>query len=206
MDNNKQKDMILMNFRISSFMISSVIVFGLLGELSLVYADEFSFDQEIPLVPDHGVRLTFESSVSLGSTITATVTSLDSSANPIETKVFTLYQEDDTFYRSDYIYLIETGQSGSDELKVENEGMIDVLINGQTFSNFDIISNAGEDVNLRTAGYGGKYNIGTLVDCSGSFYGGDTDGDGICDNWENQDLFATGDKGLHVTIEGSAET
>ncbi len=206
MDNNKQKDMILMNFRISSFMISSVIVFGLLGELSLVYADEFSFDQEIPLVPDHGVRLTFESSVSLGSTITATVTSLDSSANPIETKVFTLYQEDDTFYRSDYINLIETGQSNSDELKVDNDGTIDVIINGQTFSNFDIISNSGEDVKLRQAGYGGKYNIGTLVDCSGSFYGGDTDGDGICDNWENQDLFATGDKGLHVTIEGSAET
>jgi len=192
-----------MKFRFYSLIILLCIVTSLVG-YDHVYADEFYFDQQSPFIPDHSIRLIFESSEPMGSSITATLVSKNSSGGEVETKTFALTQIENTFYRSNYIKLVKT-TSSTDQIKVVNDGTLDVTINGQTTPGFKIISSSGEDVNLKQLGYKNKYNIGSLVDCSGSFYGGDTDGDGICDNWENQSLFASGEKGLHITKEGSNE-
>jgi len=195
-----------MNRGFHIFMISSVLILGILGGVSSGYAaDELSFDQDMPLFPDHGVRIIFNST-SLGETITATVVSKDGEST-VDTETFTLFLEEDKFYRSNYINLIESGNPGIDEFKVSFEGTIEVTISGfPTFTGFTIVSEDNSDIttpNLKQLGYDGQYNIGSLVDCSTpvSFYGGDTDGDGICDNWEDQDSFSAGNKGLHITIE-----
>lgn len=171
------------------FLITSVAVILTLGGTTLVYADVTKIDQDYPNFK-HGIVIIYEMDRESNQTVPtqATLTGGPSPYDDYTLSYKETYENGTKVYVSDFIKTV-VFPSNPNRYQIEKDvSHLTAIVNGISSNETDVVST--EQLNyldLLELGYSGLYEIGLELHCNDSEeYQGDTDGDGLCDAWEDR--------------------
>ncbi len=163
------------------FTFCSIALIITLGGTALAYADETRIDQDNPFWR-HGIMIIYKTDS--GTVPTSAELTGGTAPFSYDLDFKTAYANGTTIYTSNLIR-IGPGFSVAHRYQVEEGDQLVAEVNGIFSDPTKPVSRTSPTpVDIWIDGYKDLYEITMDVNCNPRIYGGDTDGDGICDNWE----------------------